>query len=127
MQPQTPSLYEYDKWWNKVHETRIEVEDLVKEFWSLYTDYNMCIYISSLPRRLVRQCTQTKQRIETLLRRAEELKKEVKELINEGKNLKEKRTNYEHLMMRLEQMQTDLNEVIKKGRRILNYGVGYEQ
>jgi len=116
----------YDKWWDRVHKTRIEVEHLVRDFWSLYMDYNVCIYMPSLPRRLVRQCTQTKQRIEALLRKAEELKKEVKKLINEGKNLKERRENYDHLMMRLEQMQTDLNEIIKKGRKILNYGDGYE-
>jgi hypothetical protein len=127
MQPQTPSLYEYDKWWNKVHETRIRVEDLVRNFWSLYTDYNICVYGSSLPRRLVRQCAQTKQRIEALLRKAEELKKEVEKLINEGKSLKERRENYEHLMMRLEQMLRDLNEIIRKGRGVINYGDGYDQ
>ncbi len=110
-----------------MHETRIEVEDLVRKFWSAYTDYNVCIYMSSLPSRLVRQCVQTKQRIEALLRKAEELEKEVKELIKEGKSLKERRSNYDHLMMRLEQMQTDLNEIIRKGRRIVNYGDGHEQ
>jgi len=127
MQSQSPSLYEYDKWWSKVHEARIEVEDLVKDFWSLYTDYNICVYESSLPRRLVKQCAQTRQRIEALLRKAEELKKEVKKLIEEGKNLKERRSNYDHLMMRLEQMLRDLSEIIRKGRRIVNYGDGHEQ
>jgi len=97
----------YDKWWSKVHNTRIKVEDLVKEFWSMYMDYNICVYETSLPRRLAKQCTQTRQRIASLVEKAEELKKEVKKLIDEGKNLKERRENYDHLMMRLEQMQTD--------------------
>jgi len=122
---QTQTLY--DKWWDRVHKTRIEVEHLVKDFWSLYMDYNICVYESSLPRRLAKQCAQTRQRMASLVDKAEKLMKEVKKLINEGKNLKERRENYDHLMMRLEQMQTDLNELIKKGRRILNYGDGYEQ
>ncbi len=126
MHSQTPSLYEYDKWWSKVHEARIEVEDLVKDFWSLYTDYNICVYESSLPRRLVKQCAQTRQRMASLVDKAEKLMREVKKLIEEGKNLKERRNNYDHLMMRLEQMLRDLSEVIKKGRRTLNYGDGYE-
>ena len=117
----------YDRWWSKVHEARIEVEDLVRKFWSVYTDYNLCIYTPSLPRRLIRQCAQTKQRIATLVEKAESLMKEVKKLIEEGKNLKERRENYDHLMLRLGQMLRDLSEVIKKGRRILNYGDGYEQ
>ncbi len=126
MHSQTPSLYEYDKWWSKVHEARIEVEDLVKDFWSLYTDYNICVYESSLPRRLAKQCAQTRQRMASLVDKAEKLMREVKKLIEEGKNLKERRNNYDHLMMRLEQMLRDLSEVIKKGRRTLNYGDGYE-
>jgi ElaB/YqjD/DUF883 family membrane-anchored ribosome-binding protein len=117
----------YDKWWERVHETRKDVEHLVKDFWSLYMDYNICVYESSLPRRLAKQCAQTRQRMASLVDKAEKLMKEVKKLINEGKNLKERRENYDHLMMRLEQMQTDLNEIIKKGRRIINYGDGYEQ
>ena len=121
---QTQTLY--DKWWERVHETRKDVEHLVKDFWSLYMDYNICVYESSLPRRLTKQCAQTRQRMASLVDKAEKLMKEVKKLINEGKNLKERRENYDHLMMRLEQMQTDLNELIKKGRRILNYGDGYE-
>jgi seryl-tRNA synthetase len=121
---QTQTLY--DKWWERVHETRKDVEHLVRDFWSLYMDYNICVYESSLPRRLAKQCAQTRQRMASLVDKAEKLMKEVKKLINEGKRLKEKRENYNHLMMRLEQMQTDLNEIIKKGRRILNYGDGYE-
>jgi predicted nuclease with TOPRIM domain len=111
---QTQTLY--DRWWERVHETRKGVEHLVRDFWSIYMDYNACVYMQSLPRRLVRQCIQIRQRIEALLRKAEELKKEVRRLIKEGKNLKERKENYDHLMMRLEQMQTDLNELIKKGK-----------
>jgi len=110
-----------------VHKTRVEVEHLVKDFWSMYMDYNICVYETSLPRKLAKQCVQTRQRIASLVEKAEELKKEVGRLIKEGKNLKERRENYDHLMMRLEQMQTDLNEIIRKGSRIVNYGGGYEQ
>ena len=113
-------VYDYDVWWDWVHNLRISTEDLMREFFFAKADFEVAQkYVKWYGKRARPKYERARKKMLELVDWAIELSKSIDMAIEEGKAIPEsqRRGNYDHLMWRLSQARESVAKVIEYARQ----------
>ena len=114
--------YDYDVWWDWVHNLRISAEDLMREFFWAKADFEIAkkrVEWYKGRKRVIKEYEKARKKMLDLINIALGLMNSIDKAIDTGKTIPEdkRRENYDHLMMRLQQARESVSKIIDYARQ----------
>ena len=114
---QQTQAYDYDVWWNWVHDIRVSTEDLMRSFFFAKADFELAkkrVEWYKGRKRVIKEYERARKKLLDLINIALGLMNSIDRAIETGKEIPEsmRKENYDHLMMRLQQARESVAKVI---------------